>query len=62
MLKTIPHHSIESLDKAADDIVEGLVQGQHEVVLGGFLEQIGMILERISPRLSDWYWGQVELT
>jgi hypothetical protein len=47
---------IEHPDDAAERTVLGLVRGQHEVILGGLFEWIGIMTERYVPFLVWLYW------
>lgn len=48
--------TIESADEVAEQAVLGLVRGQHEVILGGRMAQLGVWAERYAPFLLRLYW------
>lgn len=47
---------IQNPEEAANGIVEGLVRGDREIVLGGLTAQFSLWVERHFPALVDWYW------
>jgi short-subunit dehydrogenase len=47
---------VEHPDFVAERAVLGLVRGEHEIVLGGFLARLGVLVERYAPMLLNVYW------
>jgi short-subunit dehydrogenase len=47
---------VEHPDFVAERAVLGLVRGEHEIVLGGFLARLGVLVERYAPILLNIYW------
>ncbi len=47
---------VEHPDFVAERAVLGLVRGEHEIVLGGFLARLGVLVERYAPVLLNIYW------
>jgi len=47
---------VEHPDFVAERAVLGLVRGEHEIVLGGPLVQLGILAERYAPILVRLYW------
>lgn len=48
--------SIQEPEAVAEAIVEALVQGREEIVMGGFLIKAGLLAERYFPILHRIYW------
>ncbi len=47
---------VEHPDFVAERAVLGLVRGEHEIVLGGMLARLGVLVERHAPMLLNIYW------
>ncbi|NDJ84802.1 MAG: SDR family NAD(P)-dependent oxidoreductase [Chloroflexi bacterium] len=49
-------YAVDTAETVAEEIVEGLVQGRNELVLGGWFERLGLKIERYAPWLATRYW------